>query len=76
MAKKLFPDHELYLLENWEDATELQGSMESVREKYEEVIENVLRIVRAKHKELDCHALHLTYGGGYSLNVGVGRKAW
>ncbi len=76
MAKKLFPDHELYLLENWADAAELEASMDSVREKYEEILKNVLRSVRAKHKELDCQGIHLGYPADYTLNIGVGKKSW
>jgi len=63
-------------LENWEDATDLQRSMESIRKKYKGILEDVLKRVCGRHKELDCPPIHLDYPGEYSLNLGVGKKAW
>jgi len=39
MAKKLFNEAEMYLLENWTDARLLENSLKAMREKYEEVCE-------------------------------------
>jgi hypothetical protein len=63
-------------LENWTDAVEFEASMDSVRETYKGICESVLTRVGGSHKELDCQGLHLTYSGGYSLNLGLGKKAW
>ena len=76
MAKKLFPEHELYLLDNWGDACELEDSMDSTRETYKGILDDVLKKVRGEHKEFDCQGFHLGYPADYALNIGVGKKAW
>lgn len=76
MTKKLFPEHEMYLLENWSDVVEFEASIASVRERYQKILEDVLESVGSTHKNLDCQGFHLTNGGGYTLNIGLGKRAW
>ena len=76
MAKKLFPEHERYLLENWTDAVDFEASMNLARDTHRRIIEKSLGKVRAEHEELDTQALHLEYPAEYDLNAGVGKKEW
>lgn len=74
MPTTRFNKAEVYLLNNWADATLLEESLEAVREKYEEIFREVLREVQDNHKVLDSPALHVNHRSGGS--VGIGKKAW
>jgi hypothetical protein len=74
MTERPFPEHELYLLDNWTDAVELEASMDSVRETYKRILETVLTNAARQHTELDSQALHLS--AEYSMNLGLGKSAW
>lgn len=76
MAKKLFPEHELYLLDNWNDAIELEDSIDSIREKCRGLLDSVLKQVRREHKDFDCQGFYFKYPAAYTWNIGVGKKAW
>jgi hypothetical protein len=76
MPKKLFEEHELLLLEKWEDAQLLKESIESIYEKYEELFDKVLSKVAEEHKELELTFKHLNRDDGFSNCVAIGKKSW
>ena len=39
MTKKLFPEHELYLLNHWTDAVDFEASIDSARETHKGILE-------------------------------------
>lgn len=68
-----FNEPELYLLQEWSNARLFEESMESVREKYEEMFEKVVDQVQEKHPEMDARDIRLSNDG---VNVGIGRSVW
>ena len=47
--------------------------MKAAREKYTQVLDEVLDEVAEKYEELDCRSTHPTYEGS---NVGIGKRSW
>ena len=54
MPKELMNEAERYLLANWENARLLEESMESVRKKYKQIVEELIVAVTESCPELEC----------------------
>lgn len=75
MAKELLNEAERFLLNNWDEARLLEESMETVRAKYKEVFQRIIKEVTEAHPELDTHVVYPTQFWGTG-SVGFGRKSW
>lgn len=73
MTKKLFAEHELYLLNNFADVVEFEDSVASVRETYQRILKDVLKRVADAHEECDSQQQRF---GNSTLNLGLGKKTW
>ena len=74
MTNPRFDEPELYLLKNWSNAHLLEESMHKVREKYDQIFNEVLTKVQENYRELDLSGpLHAKDEEGY---VGIGKKTW
>ncbi len=75
MPKRTFSEPEVYLLQNWTQARDIEVSMERIREKYNEVLEGVWETVRSTHDELDWCEIRPTqfWCRGY---MGIGKREW
>jgi hypothetical protein len=68
-----FNEPELCLMRQWNDARLLEGSMQSVREKYSAVFEKVLDEIQKKYQAFDSRQNLFPKGDG---RAGVGKKTW
>jgi len=75
MPKQLLNEPEHFLLEHWDEACQLEKSMESVREKYKELFERVIDAVRTSHPELNAYRLNLTQKWNEG-EIGFGKETW
>lgn len=68
-----FNEPELCLMHQWSDARLLEGSMQSVREKYAAIFERVLDEIQQKYQAFDSRQSLFPRGDG---RAGVGKKTW
>ena len=68
-----FNEPELCLMRQWNDARLLEGSMQSVREKYAAVFEKVLDEIQQTFQAFDSRQSLFPRGDG---RAGVGKKTW
>jgi len=75
MPKQLLNEPERFLIERWEEASRLEQSMESVREKYEELFERVTDAVTKRHPEFNDCKVNMTQKWSDG-EIGFGRESW
>ena len=68
-----FSEPELCLMRQWTDARLLEGSMQSVREKYASIFEQVLDEIQQKYPAFDSRQSLFPKGDG---RAGVGKETW
>lgn len=72
MNKPLFTEPELYLLNNWPTVHSLEISVKTLRGKYEELFERILKAVASKYSGLDICFNRITNHG----NACVAKSSW
>lgn len=75
MSKQLLNEAERFLLDRWEEARILEGSMNDVRTKYKELYQRIIVAVTERHPELDENAVYLTQSWTPG-ELGFSRSSW
>ena len=71
----LFNEAERYLLENWSDAASLEESMEAIRKKYENMVQQALNQAQQQRPELDVASAFATQFWGIGW-IGLSKTCW
>jgi hypothetical protein len=75
MPKQLLNEAELLLLKHWEEAYQLEQSLDRVREKYAVLLAQAADAVKQSHPELDSSKIYATQFWSKG-SIAFGRKEW
>jgi hypothetical protein len=76
MIKRGFNDAERFLLKSWGAASQLEESMVSVRDKYQQLCEQIVEDFRHRHVELDASRVRVTHRSADWGYLWVSKKTW
>lgn len=75
MAKELFNEAEQYLLTDWREAVQVEETLGSIRDKYKDLIQQVVDMAQERYPQLDTSGVWVTQRWTVG-QFGIGRKVW